>query len=175
MCEVGSRLVFGEIVGSRERLLSLRGFKSNETGVNWRKIKAEYLAGGISQRALSEKYGIPWGTFSKRTRKEKWTAARKQAEQKEVEKVSQKTADEVADNAVTLQRIKRKLLARVETMLDNFPDTNAGEKRERIGNADYIYKIKDLAAVYSSLEDKTIKASVDIEDLSPLTELLRGE
>ena len=109
----------------------------------------------------------------KKAVKEGWSKKRKQSEDKAIAKTQQKTADEVADNAVTLQRIKRKLLAKVETMLDNFPDTNAGEKRERIGNADYIYKIKDLAAVYSALEDKTIKTSVDIEDLSPLTELLR--
>ena len=143
--------------------------------MSWRKIKAEYIAGGISQRALAEKYGIAWGTFSKRTRKEKWTAARKRAEQKEVERVSQKTAEEVADNAVTLQRIKAKLLSKVESMIDNFPNTNAGEMRERIGNTDYIYRLKDLAAVYASLEEKTFKASVDIEDLSPLTELLRDD
>ena len=143
--------------------------------MNWRKIKAEYLAGGVSQRALAEKYGIAWGTFAKRTRKEKWTAARKRAEQKEVEKVSQKTAETVADNAVALQRIKTKLLNRVESMIDNFPDTNAVEKREKIGNVDYIYRLKDLAAVYSALEDKSIKASVDIEDLSPLSELLRDD
>ena len=110
-----------------------------------------------------------------RANKEKWNAKRIDAEKKAMQNTERKTAEEVADNAVTLQRIKRKLLAKVETMLDNFPDTNAGEKRERIGNADYIYKIKDLAAVYSALEDKTIKASVDIEDLSPLTELLRNE
>ena len=143
--------------------------------MSWRKIKAEYIAGGISQRALAEKYEIPWGTMRTRANKEKWNAKRIDAEKKAMQNTEQKTAEEVADNAVTLQRIKRKLLAKVETMLDNFPDTNAGEKRERIGNADYIYKIKDLAAVYSALEDKTIKASVDIEDLSPLTELLRDE
>jgi hypothetical protein len=143
--------------------------------VNWRKIKAEYIAGGISQRALAEKYEIPWGTMRTRANKEKWNAKRIDAEKKAMQNTERKTAEEVADNAVTLQRIKRKLLAKVETMLDNFPDTNAGEKRERIGNADYIYKIKDLAAVYSALEDKTIKTSVDIEDLSPLTELLRNE
>ena len=143
--------------------------------MTWRKIKAEYIAGGISQRKLAEKYGVPFGTLQKRARIERWNTKRKGAEEKTVEKVTQKTAEETADNAVTLQRIKRKLLARVETMLDNFPDTNAGEKRERIGNVDYIYKIKDLAAVYTALEDKTIKASVDIEDLSPLTELLRDE
>ena len=143
--------------------------------MNWRKIKAEYIAGGISQRALAEKHGVSLPTLARRAKKEKWTAKRKAAECKAVEKVSEKTAVEVADNAVTLQRIKAKLLNRVEKMIDNFPDTNAGEKRERIGNIDYIYRLKDLAAVYSALEDKTIKASVDIEDLSPLSELLRDD
>ena len=143
--------------------------------MNWRKIKAEYIAGGISQRALAEKYGIAWGTFSKRTRKEKWTAARRQAEQKEVEKVSQKTADEIANNAVTLQRIKAKLLGKLEGMVDAYPDRNVAEMRTKEGGAILIYRMKDIAAVYAALEDKTIKANVDIEDLSPLTELLRDE
>ena len=143
--------------------------------MSWRKIKAEYIAGGISQRALAEKYDVAWGTLRKRANIEKWNAKRISAEKKTVQRVEQKTAEEVADNAVTLQRIKAKLLQKVETMIDNFPNTNAGEMRERIGNTDYIYKLKDLAAVYASLEDKTIKASVDIEDLSPLTELLRDE
>ena len=143
--------------------------------MNWRKIKAEYIAGGISQRALAEKYGVPFGTLQRRTRKEQWTAKRKAAEEKAIEKVSQKRAEKAADNAVTLQRIKAKLLNKVETMIDNFPDTNAGEMRERIGNTDYIYRLKDLAAVYASLEEKQIKANIDIEDLSPLTELLRDD
>lgn len=143
--------------------------------MNWRKIKAEYLAGGISQRALAEKYGISQATVERRAKKEKWTAKRREAEGKSIEKVTEKTADEVADNAVTLQRIKAKLLRRVESMIDNFPDTNAGEMRERIGNTDYIYRIRDFAAIYNALEEKTFKANVDIEDLSPLVELLRDE
>ena len=172
MCEVRSRDVLEKSLTGKP--LSLRG-KYIETGVSWRKIKAEYIAGGISQRALAEKYGISQATVERRAKKEKWTAKRRQAEGKSIEKVTEKTADEVADNAVTLQRIKAKLLSKVETMIDNFPNTNAGEMRERIGNVDYIYKLKDLATVYASLEDKTIKASVDIEDLSPLSELLRDE
>jgi hypothetical protein len=47
--------------------------------------------------------------------------------------------------------------------------------RERIGTIDYIYRLKDLAAVYSALEEKTFKANIDIEDLSPLSELLRDD
>lgn len=154
---------------------TLGGRKKHETGVSWRKVKAEYIAGGISQRALAEKYGIPWGTFSKRTRKEKWTAARKRAEEKEVEKVSQKTADEVADNAVLLQRIKAKLLKKLDGMIDAYPDRNVAEMRKKENGALLIYRMKDIAAVYAALEDKTVKASVDIEDLSPLAELLRDE
>ena len=107
--------------------------------------------------------------------REKWKDKRDKAEAKALEAVEQKTAEETADNAVTLQRIKAKLLNRVEAMIDNFPNTNAAEMRERIGSIDYIYRLKDLAAVYASLEDKTIKASVDIEDLTPLTELLRDD
>ena len=107
--------------------------------------------------------------------REKWKDKRDNAEAKALEKVEQKTAEETADNAVTLQRIKGKLLARLERMVDGFPDTPAGEMRERVGTTDYIYRMKDIAATYAALEDKTIKASVDIEDLTPLTELLRDD
>ena len=143
--------------------------------MNWRKIKAEYIAGGISQRKLAEKYKVSRSLLTRMAQRDKWTDLRAQADAKALEKVAQKNAEEVADNAVTLQRIKAKLLSKVESMIDNFPNTNAGEMRERVGNTDYIYRLKDLAAVYASLEDKSIKASVDIEDLSPLAELLRDE
>ena len=61
-------------------------------------------------------------------------------------------------------------------MVANYPDTNAGEVRDRIGHTDYIYRLKDLAAVYESLSDKLPKGqSPDIEDLTPLGELLKDE
>ena len=78
--------------------------------MSWRKIKAEYIAGGISQRALAEKYGISQATVERRAKKEKWTAKRRQAEGKSIEKVTEKKAEAVADNAVMLERIKTKLL-----------------------------------------------------------------
>ena len=96
-------------------------------GVNWRKLKAEYVAGGISQRQLAEKYGVPFGTLAKQARLKKWNAARKKAEQKAVEKVAQKTAEAVADNAVTLERVKGKLLAKLERMVDAFPDSGVSD------------------------------------------------
>lgn len=145
--------------------------------MNWRKIKAEYIAGGISQRALSEKHGVPFGTLQKRARVEQWSAKRKKADEKTVEKVSQKTAEIVADNATLCEQIKTKLLRKLAALVDQFPETGAGElRRKDAEGTEMIYRMKDLAAVYESLSDKIPAGmSADIEDLSPLTELLKDE
>lgn len=142
--------------------------------VSWRKIKAEYIAGGISQRALAEKWGVPMTTLVKHAKKEKWTARRKDAENKAVEKASEKVAETVADNAVVLERVKGKLLAKLETMVDAFPTSGAAEMKIRTKTTETKYSMRDIAAVYAALEQKTQTGkAVDIEDLSPLSELLR--
>lgn len=143
--------------------------------MSWRKLKAEYIAGGISQRALAEKYSVPFGTLQKQARLKKWNDARKKAEAKAVEKVTQKTAETVADNALLLEKVKTGLLQRLAKMVEEYPDTNVAEMRKKQGGALLIYRMKDIAAVYAALEDKTTRATVDIEDLSPLVELLRNE
>jgi transposase len=143
--------------------------------VSWRKIKAEYIAGGISQRAVAEKYGVPYGTLQRRAIKEKWNPKRKAAEAKAMEKVSEKTAESVADNAVLLQNIKAKLLRKLSDMVDAYPDANAAEIKHRTKGTEIVYRMRDIAAVYAALEDKTFKANIDIEDLSPLGELLRDD
>ena len=143
--------------------------------MSWRKIKAEYIAGGISQRALAEKYGVNRNLLMRHAQKEKWTEKRKASEAKALEKVEQKTAETVADNAVVLERIKGKLLGKLEGMIDAYPDKNVAEMRKKENGALLIYRMKDIAAVYAALEDKTIKARVDSEDLSPLAELLKDD
>lgn len=143
--------------------------------MSWRKLKAEYIAGGISQRALAEKYGVPFGTLQKQARLKKWNDARKKAEAKAVEKVTQKTAETVADNALLLEKVKTGLLQRLAKMVEEYPDTNVAEMRKKQNGALLIYRMKDIAAVYAALEDKTTRTTVDIEDLSPLVELLRNE
>lgn len=147
--------------------------------MNWRKIKAEYIAGGISQRALAEKYGIAWGTLRRRAFEEKWNAKRKKAETKAEQKVEQKTAEIVADNATLCEQIKTELLKKLALMVQNFPvEAFAGEKKVRTfsktQHTEYIYRLRDIAAVYEALSDKTAKGQVmDAEDLSPLAELLK--
>ena len=148
-----------------------------ETGVNWRKIKAEYIAGGVSQRELAEKYGVSLRTITRRSQVERWVEIRKAADTKAVEKVTEKTAEIVADNAALLEHIKTGLLRKLAVMVDNFPDVGAGEMRRREKDGtELIYRMRDIAAVYESLSDKLPKGqAADIEDLSPLVELLKDE
>ena len=110
--------------------------------------------------------------------KEGWNAKRKAAESKALQEVEQKTAEIVADNAVLLERIKTKLLTRLDKMVDAYPDNETVEIKQRTvskgSSTEKIYRMKDIAAIYAALEDKTAKANnADIEDLSPLAELLK--
>lgn len=152
------------------------GLINRETGVNWRKIKAEYIAGGVSQRELAEKYDVPVGTLEKQARKGQWTKARKRAEEKAAEKVTEKTAEAVADNAVLLERAKTALLLRAVRMAENYPGGNAQEVKKVTKHGVSTYRFKDIAAVLSVLEEKQQKGqATDIEDLAPLAELLNNE
>lgn len=147
-----------------------------ETGVNWRKIKAEYIAGGISQRALAEKYGVSATMVMRKANKEKWTEKRAAAERKALERVEQKTADLVADNATLLEQAKTALLRRVVDMIDKYPDTGAQEVKRKQNGALLKYSLKDIATVLAVVESKQEKGkAADIEDLAPLAELLRDE
>ena len=142
--------------------------------MTWRKIKAEYIAGGISQRKLAEKYDVNPNLLMRHANKEKWNAKRKAAERKALEKVEQKTAEIVADNATLCEQIKTTLLKKLAIMAESFP-TDGTETRKKNENGDeLIYRMRDLAAVYESLSDKIPAGmSADIEDLSPLAELLK--
>lgn len=73
---------------------------------DWKKIKAEYIAGGTSYRKLAEKHGVPRSNIERRAKAEKWTKLRGQAEGKAeakiIEKVSKKQAakaDKIVDVA----------------------------------------------------------------------------
>lgn len=144
--------------------------------MNWRKIKAEYIAGGISQRALAEKYGVSATMVMRKANKEKWTEKRAAAERKALERVEQKTADLVADNATLLEQAKTALLRRVVDMIDKYPDTGAQEVKRKQNGALLKYSLKDIATVLAVVESKQEKGkAADIEDLAPLAELLRDE
>lgn len=55
--------------------------------MDWKKIKKEYIAGGISYRKLAEKHGVSHGTLRNVAAREHWTELRDKVVTKEGEKV----------------------------------------------------------------------------------------
>jgi transcriptional regulator with XRE-family HTH domain len=150
---------------------------------DWNAIRAEYISGGISQRQLAEKYGVSETTLMKRASKERWNDKRKQADSKSVEIAQQKTANAIADNAAIAQRIKQKLLKRLEKEIDELPEHLGSETysevvaKDKKGNRTTKgrrYRLNDLAQSYKTLVGDLPEIDLidNVED-DPLTKSLK--
>ena len=146
----------------------------NETKrIDWNAIRAEYIAGGIGQRKLAKKYGVSPNTLIKRANAEKWTEQRDGVYNVATTAIQQKTAEAAADNATLAADIKHRLLERLKRIEAKYP-LDATEVRRRNGNSTAIFRLRDLTAAYKDLtEDMPKSSAADIEDLTPLAELLR--
>ena len=133
--------------------------------VNWDKVRAEYVSGGLSQRKLAQKYHIPFSTLQKRANREKWATDRQDARIIMAQNAVQETAEAVAENAAIAARIKTKLLRKLEKEIDALPELIGSETRnsitEQSGGHDgkkarevtKSYKLRDLTAAYKDLTD----------------------
>lgn len=161
---------------------------NNEKRVDWNVIRAEYVAGGISQRKLAEKYGVSYPTLRKQADSKGWVKEREAATRKAVEKASQDVAKSAASNAVTAQRIRAKLLARLEREIDALPDSIGTNKRKAVTEYEYDgkrpkkqkdiateYKLRDLTAAWKDLTEGLViaEAKEDITD-DGFLEALKG-
>lgn len=155
--------------------------------VDWNVLRAEYIGGGTSYRKLAKKYGVSVNTLSPIATAEGWPKLRQEAQDKATARTIQKTADIASDNATIAARIKTKLLLKLEREIDSLPDKIGSElfntaveygKNEKglrtRKESSQGYKLRDLTAAYKDLTDDMQTAEgIDVEDLSPLVELLR--
>ena len=131
--------------------------------VNWDKVRAEYVATGLSQRKLAQKYHIPFSTLQKRANREKWATDRDEARVIMAQNAVQETANAVAENAVIAARIKEKLLRKLEKEIDALPDLigsetrnsiteqSAGRDGKKAREVTKSFKLRDLTAAYKDL------------------------
>lgn len=135
--------------------------------VDWNAIRAEYIGGGISQRKLAEKYGVSNSTLAGIAAREGWKKLRDETASKVLEKSVQKQANWKAKNAEMKERIRYKLLKKLESEIDKLPKntgsqtirtvtkgTAQGGKKEEETT---IYKLKDLTSAFRDLTDEEIK------------------
>jgi DNA-binding transcriptional regulator YhcF (GntR family) len=85
--------------------------------VDWNKLKAEYIAGGISYRKLAEKHGVSFNTLKDIAVGEKWTELRQQAHNEATTKIVEKVIEENTKLDVDIYKVADKLLEKIEQMI----------------------------------------------------------
>lgn len=86
--------------------------------MDWKRIKAEYIAGGTSYRKLAEKYNVPFGTLRRIAKQEEWTQKRTQVEHKANTKMIETISEKEAEKAVNIIDVADKLLSKVSDLME---------------------------------------------------------
>ena len=90
--------------------------------MDWKRIKAEYIAGGTSYRKLAEEYGVSFSTLRKVAAKEQWTDLRNKAgakrDTKIIDSVSEKEAQKAIDKLSRVSDLTDKLLDKLEQAIE---------------------------------------------------------
>ena len=139
---------------------------------NWKKIKAEYIRGGISQQKLADKYGVPYGTLHRKALLEKWSELRKEAELKTTQKPTEKIADAQADYLTRMsgkqERAAEMLFEKLLGSIEKYPngvgtrtvretvdvrtiETDEGEERKIPLKATFIADLESIARTMATI------------------------
>lgn len=135
--------------------------------MDWRKIKAEYIAGNTSYRKLGEKYGCSKDVLAKRARDEGWVALKRQCAQKTATKIVEMESSKQAERFNRLLTVSDKLLTAVEQAVDKF------EAKELLLDKS---ALKSLSGTIKDIKDiQSIKTDLDIEEQKARIAILKRQ
>ena len=89
--------------------------------MDWKRIKAEYLAGGTSYRKLAKKYGITLAVLRNVAEREEWVKLKAQAQHKTNTKIVDAVSDKAAQKAIDIIDVADKLLGKISELMDEVP------------------------------------------------------
>ena len=135
--------------------------------MDWKKLRAEYIAGGTSYRKLAEKYDVSFHTLRKQAAKENWKALRDETTTKTVTKIIEIESDKQADRMKRLLNVSDKLLKAVEDAVDKF---QTGELLLEKG------ALKSLSGTIKDIKDiQNLKTELDIEEQKARIAILKKQ
>ena len=143
-----------------------------EKRIEWHRIRAEYIT-GVSQRKLAEKYHVSRNVIAYHCRIEKWSEQRDAARAEVAKSCIQKTADIAAENAVRAQRIKTRLLEKLEALMDEQLKATE-ERRYDDDKLVEVHRLRDLTAAYKDLTGDMPRAEAGEDALRQAREILGG-
>lgn len=130
--------------------------------MDWKKIKAEYIAGGTSYRKLAEKYGVSFNTLKTHAVEEQWYKLRQQKDKKATTKIVETLSDKDAEKAVDIIDVADKLLGKISELMDTMVvDTQS---------------FKQLTSALKDLKEiKGYKSAIDLKEQEARIEKLRKD
>jgi transposase-like protein len=131
---------------------------------DFKKIKAEYIRGGVSYRKLAEKHGVSFSSIRRRAEKEKWTDLRTQAEQKSSTKIVESVASQEAKRVDGIQTVADMLLEKI---------------KEGVADGTLIVDSQSIRQIVASIKDlrdiKGYKSELDMQEQMARIEKLRKD
>ena len=135
--------------------------------MDWKKAKAEYIAGGTSYRKLAEKHKVPFHTLRKVAAKEKWYDLRNETSAKAAIKIVEIESTKQAERMKKLLTVSDKLLEAVEDAVNQF---KAGELMLDKG------ALKSLSGTIKDIKDiQSLKSALDIEEQKARIAILKKQ
>ena len=118
--------------------------------MDWKKIKAEYIAGGTSYRKLTEKYKVKLSALRSVAEREKWVELKAQCQHKTDTKIVESISDDAAEKAVDIIDVADRLLAKITEVLEVAATTQ---------------DIRHLTSALKDIKDiKGVKSEADIRE-----------
>lgn len=131
---------------------------------DWKKIKAEYIRGGVSFRKLADKYSVSFSTLRKVASKEKWTDLRSKAGQKRDSKIVESVASQEAKRVDGIQTVADMLLEKI---------------KDGVADGSLIIDSQSIRQITASIKDlreiKGYKSELDMQEQLARIEKLRKE
>jgi uncharacterized protein YjcR len=130
--------------------------------VDWNKLKAEYIAGGISYRKLAQKHGVSFNTLKTIAIRENWTGLRQQANNNTTTSIVETVVEENTKYTASIYDAADKLLAKIIDM----------SKQDGLTSQ----SVRHLTSALKDIKDiKDIKSDADIREQNARIDKLRKE
>ena len=112
--------------------------------VEWTKIKAEYIAGGISYRKLAEKHGVSFNTLKDIAVREGWNELKQQAHNRATTKMVDVVSDKNAKIDDKYFRLVDKLMSKAEETIDGLDVFSVTALKEMATALKYLKECKGV-------------------------------
>jgi uncharacterized protein YjcR len=135
--------------------------------VDWKKIKAEYIAGGMSYRELAEKHKVSFDTLAKLAAKENWRKLKQKTAEKITKKIIEMESEKQAERMQRLLTVSDKLLEAVEEAVEQFHSHELTLDRTAL---------KSLSGTIKDIKEiQNIKTELDIEEQKARIAILKKQ